>query len=158
MVNNDILRRIRYTFDYSDVRVIKVFALADHVVSREQIKCWLQKEDDEGFQQLLDIELALFLNGLIIEMRGKREGPQPPPENHLNNNIILLKLKIALNLKADDILELLKLAGFPISKPELSALFRNSSHQHYRDCKDQLLRKFLNGVQMKYRPSSSIVE
>jgi uncharacterized protein YehS (DUF1456 family) len=156
MINNDILRRIRYCFDYSDVRVIKFFALADHDVSRELLKSWLLKEDEEGFQKLLDIELAMFLNGLIIEMRGKREGPQPPPENRLNNNIILMKLKIALNLKADDILELLKLAGFPVSKPELSALFRNPSHQHYRDCKDQLLRRFLNGVQMKFRPSSII--
>lgn len=152
MLNNDILRSIRYTFDFPDAKLVKIFALADHELSLEEVKSWLLKEDQEGYQELTDIKLAIFLNGLVSEMRGKRQGPQPQPEKRLNNNLILIKLKIALNLKSEDILEILRLAKFNLSKPELSAFFRSPSHQHYRACKDQVLRRFLKGIQVKFRP------
>ncbi len=64
-----------------------------------------------------------------------------------------MKLKIALNLKADDVLEIMNLADLRISKHELSAFFRRPDHKHYRDCKDQILRNFLHGMQLKYRPN-----
>jgi uncharacterized protein YehS (DUF1456 family) len=154
MTNNDILRRIRYTFDYSDVKLIALFELAGHQVSREQLNAWLKKEEDPDQIKCSDRELALFLNGLIIARRGKKEGPQPEPEKRLNNNIVLLKLKIALNLKAEEISEIMDLANFHISKPELSAFFRRPDHQHYRACQDQILRNFLKGLQLKYRPKA----
>ena len=151
MTNNDILRRIRYTFDFNDSKMIAVFGLADHLVTREQISDWLKKDDDPAYQKFSDTQLAIFLNGLINDKRGKKEGPQPEPEKRLTNNVIFRKLKIALNLKADDILEILDLAGLRISKHELSAFFRKADHKHYRECKDQILRNFLKGVQIKYR-------
>ena len=152
MVNNDILRRLRYTFDFNDHKMISLFSLADYQVTRQLVSDWLKKEDDPAYQNCSDTELAIFLNGLIIDKRGKREGPQPESEKRLSNNIILTKLKIALNLKAEDMLEIFALAETPVSKPELSAFFRKPGHKHYRECKDQLLRKFLQGLQKKYRP------
>ena len=151
MTNNDILRRIRYTFDFHESKMIAIFALADHQVTLEQISGWLKKDDDPEFQNCSDTQLAIFLNGLIIERRGKKEGPQPSPEKSLNNNIIFRKLKIALDLKAEDILEILELSDVRISKHELSAFFRKPDHKHYRKCKDQILRNFINGMQHKYR-------
>jgi uncharacterized protein YehS (DUF1456 family) len=153
VTNNDILRRIRYTFDFNDSKMIALFGLADHQVTREQISDWLKKDDDPSYQRCSDTHLAIFLNGLIIDKRGKKEGPRPEPEQHLTNNIIFRKLRIALNLKAEDILEIMGLAGLRISKHELSAFFRKPDHKHYRDCKDQILRNFLKGVQLKYRAS-----
>jgi uncharacterized protein YehS (DUF1456 family) len=151
MTNNDILRRIRYTFDFNDSKMIAVFGLADHQVTRGQISDWLKKDDDPAYQKCSDTQLAIFLNGLINDKRGKKEGPQPEPEQRLTNNIIFRKLKIALNLKAEDILEIMDLTDLRMSKHELSAFFRKPDHKHYRDCKDQILRKFLKGVQLKYR-------
>jgi uncharacterized protein YehS (DUF1456 family) len=151
VTNNDILRRIRYTFDFNDSKMIAIFSLADHQVTREQINDWLKKDDDPAYQKCNDTQLAIFLNGLIIDKRGKKEGPQPVPEKRLTNNIIFRKLKIALNLKAEDILEIMDLASLRISKHELSAFFRKPDHKHYRECKDQILRNFLKGVQLKYR-------
>lgn len=151
MTNNDILRRVRYAFDFNDSKMIALFALADYQVTREQISAWLKKDDDPAQRDFSDTILALFLNGLIIDRRGKREGPQPEPEQRLNNNIIFRKLRIALNLKDDDILEILALAGWTLSKHELSAFFRKLGHKSYRDCMDQVLRNFLKGVQLKYR-------
>jgi len=151
VTNNDILRRIRYTFDFNDSKMIAIFGLADHQVTREQISGWLKKDDDPAFQECSDAQLAIFLNGLINDRRGKKEGARPEPEQRLTNNIIFRKLKIALDLKAEDILQILDLADVRISKHELSAFFRKPGHKHYRDCKDQVFRNFLNGIQLKYR-------
>ncbi len=154
MTNNDILRRIRYVFDFDDSTMIKIFALADSKVTREQISNWLKKDDDPDYKACTDTDLAAFLNGLINFKRGKKDGSQPVPEKKLNNNIIFRKLKIALNLKEEDTLALLKLADLTISKHELSAFFRKEGHKHYRVCKDQILRNFIKGMQLKYRPSA----
>ena len=154
MTNNDVLRRIRYIFDLSDSKMIAIFALADYKVTREQISDWLKKDDDPAYKSCSDTVLATFLNGLIVDKRGKKDGPQPVPESSLNNNIIFRKLKIALNLKEEDVMSLLALADMSISKHELSAFFRRVDHKHYRVCKDQILRNFLKGVQIKYRPES----
>jgi uncharacterized protein YehS (DUF1456 family) len=62
-----------------------------------------------------------------------------------------MKLKIALNLKSDDVLDMIELAEFRLGKHELSAFFRKQGHKHYRECKDQVLRYFLKGMQIKYR-------
>ncbi len=154
--NNDILRSIRYTFDLSDAKMIAVFGLADHQVTRGQISDWLKKNDDPAYQNCSDTGLAIFLNGLIIDKRGRQEGPQPEPERRLTNNIIFRKLKIALNLKGENIIEIMELADLPMSQHELSAFFRKPDHKHYRPCKDQILRNFLKGMQLKYRPSMPI--
>ena len=151
VTNNDILRRIRTIFDFNDEQMITVFGLADYEVTSEQIRDWLKKDDDPAYQPCSDNQLAIFLNGLINHKRGKKEGTQPEPEQLLSNNIIFMKLKIALNLKADDVLEILSLVDANISKHELSAFFRKNDNKHYRKCKDQILCDFLNGVQLKYR-------
>ena len=151
MTNNDILRRIRYTFDFNDSKMIAIFGLAGHQVTQGQISDWLKKDDDTAFQKCRDTQLSIFLNGLINDKRGKKEGQQPKPEQRLTNNIIFRKLKIALDLKAEDILEIMGLVNLRMSKHELSAFFRKPDHKHYRDCKDQILRNFLKGVQLKYR-------
>lgn len=132
--------------------MIALFALADLEVTREEVSDWLKKENDEAYQLCTDTQLAIFLNGFIIHKRGKKDGPKPIPEKTLSNNIVFRKLKIALNLKDDDVLEILQMTDTKISKHELSAFFRRLGHKHYRECKDQILRNFLKGIQLKYRP------
>ena len=151
MTNNDILRRIRYTFDISDPKMLSIFAHVDPQVTLEDVKTWLKKDDDPDYKECADKELAAFLNGFIIERRGKKEGVQPKVETRLTNNLIFRKLNIALELKSVDVLAIMELADFRMSKHELSAFFRKPGHKHYRVCKDQILRNFLNGMQIKYR-------
>jgi len=154
VTNNAVLRRIRYTFDYSDPKVIEIFGHAGLDITREELKGWLKKDDEEGYVGCGDKQLATFLNGLIITNRGKQDGAVPEPEKKLNNNIIFRKLKIALDLKNEDVLERLSLASITISKHELSAFFRRPGHKHFRACKDQILRNFLQGMQIKIRPTT----
>ena len=151
MTNNDVLRRIRYTFNFDDTKMIEIFKQGNLEVTRAQISDWLKKEDDADYKSCSDVQMATFLNGLIVEKRGKKDGPQPVPETTLTNNIIFRKLKIAFNLQAEEILMMIRQADFSMSKHELSAFFRKPGHKHYRECKDQVLRYFLKGVQLKYR-------
>ena len=148
MVNNEILRRIRDTFDLSDSKIIDIFSLANLEITPVQINDWLKAEDDSAYQTCEDVHLAAFLNGFINEKRGKKEGAQPEPEKRLTNNIIFKKLKIALDLKDEDIFSIMDLADFTISKPELSSIFRKKGNKNYRACKDEVLDKFLMGVHL----------
>lgn len=151
MTNNDVLRRLRFIFDFDDATMIKIFALAGAEVRRGHIISWLLKEDENSYQECNDKMLATFLNGLINEKRGKRDGPQPKAEHSLTNNLILKKLKIALNLQSDDIINILNLADYELSLSELGSFFRKPGHRNYRQCKDQVLRNFLMGLQIQQR-------
>ena len=152
MTSNDVLRRLRYILDYGDADMVAVFAAADHVATEEQVRYWLSEEESPLFVPLYDRELATFLNGLINHKRGKRPGPPPVPENRLTNNLIATKLKIALNLKGDDMIRILALADFKLSNHELSAFFRKPGHKHFRKMNDQVMRNFLQGLQLQFRP------
>lgn len=151
--NGDVLRRLRYTFELNDQAVINLFEHGGLTVNRELISNLLKKDDDPSYEACSNVQLAAFLNGLIREKRGTREGESGPPplESSLNNNDILRKLKIALSLRQEDLLELMALAGMPLGRAEISALFRKPNHAHYRQCQDQLLRNFLQGLQLKLR-------
>lgn len=150
MNNNDVLRRLRYTFNYNDKQMIALFLSAGVQVTREQVSQWLKKDNDADFVNCHDTELAAFLNGFINEKRGKKEGVQLTPEKRLTNNIVLTKLKIALNLKAEELIELLNSVDFSLNKAELSAFSRKIDHKHYRECKDQVLRNLLQAIDKKY--------
>lgn len=154
MNNNDILRRVRFIFDIKDSITIEYFKDYGKEISRSQLDKWLLKDNHPDQVSLYDIDLAIFLNGLIHTKRGKKEGELPKPEKTLNNNIILRKLKIALNLKDTDIIQIMDLADMRISKPELNAFFRRPDHKHYRNCMDQFLRSFLQGLTIKHKPST----
>ena len=151
MNNNDVLRRLRYTFDLKELAIVDIFASAEETVAQEQVTAWLKKEDDAGYEEMADVDMAIFLNGFINTKRGKREGPQPEPEKRLTNNAIFMKLRIALNLQAEEILDIMSLAEFNLSKHELSSFFRKPDNRHYCECKDQILRNFLMGLQKHYR-------
>ena len=155
MKNNDVLRRIRYIFDFSDTKMISLFEAGGVEVTRAQISDWLKRDDSLDFKELTDTLLARFLNGLIVEKREKKDGPQPEPEQDINNNITFRKLKIALNLQAEDIIDIFNLTDFQMKKSELSSFFRKPGHRNYTKCKPQVLRSFLKGVQQKYRDSDT---
>jgi uncharacterized protein YehS (DUF1456 family) len=154
VINNDVLRSIRYTLNLGDAKVVEIIQLAGRVTAPADLANLLKKEDEEGFVECSDEVMVSFLDGLIIHRRGRIE-PRPEqdkkPEPHLSNNTILKKLRIAFELKDEDMHQVLELAGFRVSKPELSALFRTRGHKNYRACGDQLLRNFLKGLTMRLR-------
>lgn len=148
MINTDILRRVRYAFNFDDPFMLEIFRLGGRKVTVDALKGYLRKEDEEGYSTLPDDLMIAFLDGLIIRKRGvqKNAPAQPARSETLNNNLVLRKIKIALELRDEDILDVLKRSDMEISKPELSALFRQRDHKHYKVCGDQLLRNFLAGL------------
>ncbi len=152
MTNNDILRSFRYALDLSDAQVVTLFDKIGFKFDLEVVKGLFRKEDQPGYTSCDDDMLLAFFDGLILDRRGPRKpgSPLPPPET-LSNNLILRKIRIALELREKDMLTTLKLGGMQISRGELSALFRKPGHRHYRECGDQLLRNFMKGLAATHR-------
>jgi uncharacterized protein YehS (DUF1456 family) len=156
MINNDVLRSIRYMLDLSDIKVVEITKMVDPAFPLEKadVQAFLRKEDDPDYAECSNAVLAHFLDGLIIYCRGRDESlPPRPVEKRITNNVVLKKLRVAFALKDVDMHEIFEAAGFPISKPELSALFRQPGHHNYRVCGDQLLRNFLKGLTLRVRGS-----
>ena len=149
MKNNDVLRSIRHILNISDATIVDIFKLAPHKIDQITVSSFLKEEDEAGYKECPNNLLILFLDGLITHRRGKSEdkaadtkGIFPP----LTNNVIFKKLRIAFDLKEDDLIELMSLADFEVSKNEVSAIFRKPGHKHYRECSDDLLMAFLVGL------------
>jgi uncharacterized protein YehS (DUF1456 family) len=160
MENNDILRRLRYALNMRDSKIVEIFDLAGHPIDKSSISGILKKEEEEGYIECSDELMTSFLDGLILHKRGRREakpgqvmksGQEIKPNPVLTNNSVLKKLRIALELKEPDMLEILKSADIEISKNELTALFRRESHKNFKECGNQFLRNFLNGLTLRLR-------
>lgn len=173
MDNNDILIRLRYALDIRDIDMVKIFKLGGVELTVEEVrKLLIKSKETYRYNDVVDdhdeIEeteenikcknsmLESFLNGFIIFKRGKQD-PKPQPEipvlkDSVNlNNIMLKKLKIALSLTSDDVLDILKEAGVMVTKAELSALLRKEGHKHYKECGDKYARNFIKGLAIKNR-------
>ncbi|PID22400.1 cytoplasmic protein [Sporosarcina sp. P3] len=168
MNNNDILSRLRYALDLKDSAVVEMFALGGLKTNRAEVKEMLTKMNEDSTDEMQmneyakeidNMTLESFLNGLISSKRGVPENasnaPQPflmSEEGHRNvNNILLKKVKIALSLTSEDMLDILENAGVTISKSELSAVLRKEGHRNYKPCGDRYARNFLKGLALRYR-------
>ena len=147
MINNDVMRSVRYILNVNDAKIAEITRLTGCEIPDSEAVAYLKKEDEDGFNPCPDRIMAHFLDGLVIYKRGKDESrPTPPIELPVTNNMVLKKLRVAFELKEDDMHAILQSVDFPVSKPELNALFRKAGHSNYRVCGDQLLRNFLKGL------------
>lgn len=147
MLNNDVMRSLRYILNVNDAKLAEITRLTGCEIPDSEAEAYLKKDDEAGFKPCPDRIMAHFLDGVVIYKRGKDESrPTPPIELPVTNNMVLKKLRVAFELKEDDMHAILKSVDFPVSKPELNALFRKAGHSNYRVCGDQLLRNFLKGL------------
>jgi uncharacterized protein YehS (DUF1456 family) len=160
--NNDVLKRLRYALNVTDLKVVELFKLAGYDIPKSELESIFKTEEESGYVGCGDELMSKFLDGLVLSLRGRRAGaddaegagaaPRSARPPRLNNNEILKRIRIALSLKDEDIVGIMALAGIELSKSELSALFRKRGHPNYRPCGDQFLRNFLVGLTAKYRP------
>jgi uncharacterized protein YehS (DUF1456 family) len=164
MDNNDVLKRLRYALNITDLRVVELFKLTSYDIPKPQLEGIFKTEEESGYIECGDELMDKFLDGLVQSLRGQRPGaaegvgagaldamPRASRPPRLCNNEILKRIRIALALKDEDIISIMSLAGIEASKSELSALFRKVGHPNYRPCGDQFLRNFLVGLTAKYR-------
>ncbi len=152
MINNDVLRSVRFMLKVDHEAIAAMVALGGGNATAAQVKAWLLHEEEPGYLLCDNQVMAQFLDGLIIHRRGRDEKATPrPPEKTITNNTVLKKLRVAFELKEVDLLALLVDSGFQVSKPELSALFRNAEHKNFRPCGDQFLRNFLKSLTARVR-------
>ena len=159
MTNNDILRRLRFAFDFAGKNAVRFFNLdpsSNAPVDKAGYRARLAKDDDADYVPCSDGELCAFLDGFVVDQRGLRDpapAPQPPKADdfRLSKNDVLKKLRIALMFREDDMLETLELGGAKLSRGELGALFRKPGHKHYRACGNQVLRNFIKGLTLQIR-------
>ena len=158
MIHNDVLRRLRYALAINDTAAISIFKLVNYDMEIDYLHAVMKREGEEGYLPCRDKIIALFLDGLIIKNRGRQEGQMPQelgPKERLSNNEVLRKIRIAMSYKDDDMIAVLKLADFRISKGELSAFFRKTDHRNFKTAGDQVVRNLLQGMVKKYRPEST---
>ena len=150
MTNNDTLRRLRYALNINDEQTAKTITLGGRKTTIDEVLNWLKREDESGYSELTSPLLCRFLDGLIISKRGPHpSGKMPEPLEFLSNNEILKKLRIALELQADDMVAIFKRVDFTVTKAELGAFFRRPEHRNYRKCPEQVLKKFIKGLSTK---------
>ncbi|MGJ7919101.1 DUF1456 family protein [Neobacillus sp. LXY-4] len=161
MENNDILVRLRYALDIKNTDMVEIFKLGGINVTKEEVLKMLTKsnEDDDENEDIIklnNVKLESFLNGFITFKRGKQDPKpgqpdRPPLSNESINNVLLKKLKIALSLNSEDMIDILKTAGVTVTKGEISAILRKEGHKNYKECGDRYARNFLKGLTLKYR-------
>ncbi|MDA0812530.1 MAG: DUF1456 family protein [Verrucomicrobia bacterium] len=150
MTNNDTLRSLRYALNINDAQMAEMIAKTGVATLPSQVENWLKRNGEDGFAELSDPMLCRFLDGLIIEKRGSRpDGSIPEPLDFLSNNEVLKKLRIALNLRDEDMNAIFQQADFVVTKAELASFFRKQGHRNYRKCPEQVLRKFIVGLTKK---------
>lgn len=156
MNNNDLLLRLRYALDIKDSDIVKAFQLGGVEISREEERALLTKvyeQDKENapfeknvYEKMLNNQaFDAFLNGFILLKRGQLKNPAPQPQSgeirHINN-VLLKKVKIALALTSEDMLEIFAEAGVYPSKGELGAILRKEGHRNFKPCGDNTLGTF----------------
>ncbi|AOX99405.1 DUF1456 family protein [Jeongeupia sp. USM3] len=152
MLSNDVLRSVRYMLDISDAKLVEITALAGFEAQLADVRAYLKKDDEDGYKHCDNQMFAHFLDGLVVYRRGKDDSrPLPEAVWPVSNNTVLKKLRVAFELKDEDMHAILASVDFDVSKPELSALFRKEGQKNFRRCGDQLLRNFLKGLTMRIR-------
>ena len=151
MEYNYIIKKVRYALDLDDHKLLKIFKLGGLDISRDLLCQYCAKFDEDNYLECDSDAIEAFLNGLILHKRGHNGKQAHKSDHRLNNNQILRKIRIALDYKDTDMLEVIELGGMTFSKNQLTALFRSTDNKHYTECKDQLLRKFLLGLVEKMR-------
>ena len=151
MNTNDILFKIKTALSLDNETMIEAYSFTGYNMKPERLDHLLKRRQNSDFELCSYEELGLFLDGLVLLKRGP--SPKKTDENEvieLTNNLILKKLRIALELKEPEIEIIFGLGEANLSKQQLSSLFRKEGHKNFRECSDELLMAFLDGLDEFY--------
>ena len=154
---NDILFRIKTALSLENKSIHEAYALVEYEMSQERLENILKKRQDTGYEDATYEELGLFLDGLVLLKRGVSSTPRDEDEIvALSNNLILKKLRVALELKEPELVILFALAEITITKRQIGSLFRKEGGKNFKPCSDELLLAFLEGLDEFYYDGEEI--
>ncbi|MEA1879204.1 MAG: DUF1456 family protein [Campylobacterota bacterium] len=157
MPTNDILYRIQKALSLSLEEMLEAYALESYNMSESYLEQLLKRRQDKGFQLCSYEELGVFLDGLVTLKRGKSPQKEESKEAvELTNNLILKKLRVALQLKESETEIIFGLADVELTKQQLASLFRKESHKNFKPCSTELLLSFLEGLDEYYYDGKEI--
>jgi len=148
---NEILYRIKKALQLTKEEMLETYKLEKYDMDDSHLDSLLKRRQDTGFMLCSYEELGIFLDGLITLKRG----PSPKKSNddevvELTNNLILKKLRIALELKEAEIEIIFGLAEIELTKQQLASLFRKETHKNFKPCSAELLMAFIEGLDEFY--------
>ncbi len=148
---NEILFRIQKALNLTTEEILEAYKLEDYTMEASHLESLLKRRQDDGSILASYEELGVFLDGLVTLKRG----PSPKKANEdeaveLTNNLILKKLRIALELKEPETEIIFGLAEVELSKQQLASLFRKKGHKNFKECSNELLMAFLDGLDEFY--------
>ncbi len=148
---NEILYRIQKALNLSMAEMLKIYKLESHEMSEAHLDALLKRRLDKGFMLCSYEELGVFLDGLVTLKRGPSPKKSDTDEAvELTNNLILKKLRIALELKEAETEIIFGLADIELTKQQLASLFRKESHKNFKPCSSELLMAFIEGLDEYY--------
>ena len=147
---NEILYRIQKALNLTTEEMLKAYELEEYKMDASHLNSLLKRRQDKDFVPASYEELGVFLDGLVTLKRGPSPKKTDDEAVELTNNLILKKLRIALNLKEPETEIIFGLADVELSKQQLSSLFRKEDHKNFKKCSDELLMAFLDGLDEFY--------
>ncbi len=154
---NDILFKIKIALSLENKSISDAYALVGYEMSQKRLENILKKHQDRGYEEATYEELGLFLDGLVLLKRGESSTPQKDDEVvELTNNLILKKLRVALELKEPELVIIFALAEITITKRQIGSLFRKEGGKNFKPCSDELLMGFLEGLDEFYYDGEEI--
>ncbi len=148
---NDILFKLKTALSLDNKAFIEAYALADHEMTEERIDNILKRRQDEGYEDATYEELGIFLDGLVLLKRGPSDKEVNPDDAvELTNNLILKKVRVAMELKEAELVILFALGEVTITKRQIGSLFRKEGGKNFKECSDELLMAFLEGLDEFY--------
>ena len=147
---NEILYRIKKALNLSLEEMIEAYKLEAYEMESSHLEALLKRRLDKGFELCSYEELGVFLDGLVTLKRGPSPKKETDEAVELTNNLILKKLRIALELKEAETEIIFGLADIELTKQQLASLFRKETHKNFKPCSNELLMAFIEGLDEFY--------
>ena len=147
---NEILFRIQKALNLTIADILEAYKLETYDMEPSHLEALLKRRDDKGFMLCSYEELGVFLDGLVTLKRGPSPKKNSDEVVELTNNLILKKLRIALELKEAETEIIFGLGDVELSKQQMASLFRKEGHKNFKVCSDELLMAFIEGLDEFY--------
>lgn len=153
---NEVLYRLQKALQLSLEEMLEIYRLEAYPMEESYLISLLKRRQDKGFMLCSYEDLGVFLDGLVTLKRGPSPQKKCDEAVELTNNLILKKLRIALELKEAETEIIFGLADVNLTKQQLSSLFRKERHKNFKPCSNELLLAFLDGLDEFYYTGDEI--